>query len=567
MTEDLINETEDTTELMGRNFIHDIIDQDLAPDGRHHGLKIHTRFPPEPNGYLHIGHSKAIYIDFGTAEKYGGLCNLRMDDTNPSKECVSYVEAIKEDVRWLGYDWDDRFFYASDFFEETYRQAERLIKINLAYVCEQTADEMRENRGTLTSPGKPSPWRDRDPEESLDLFRRMRAGEFPDGAMTLRAKIDMSSGNMNLRDPVLYRIMRETHHRTGDDWLIYPMYDFSHPISDAMEGITHSLCSLEFVDHRPLYDWVISNCDLPGRPRQVEFARLGINYTVMSKRKLRILVEEEIVDGWDDPRLPTLCGMRRRGYTPEAILKFNERNGVSNVPSTVEFDFLEFCVREDLNERSQRVMAVLDPIKLTIENYPADKEENFTVENHPFNPEHGSHDITFSRDLWIERDDFMIEPARKYFRLYPGNLVRLRAAYVIRCTGYKLDDSGQVSEVTAEYLPESRGGVAPDGTKVRGTIHWVNQRDCLDAEIHLYDKLFTVPDPDAHDADYKDLINPDSITIISHAKLEPAIRTMDSPTGFQFMRLGYFKEDSKLSTAAEPVYNRVVTLKETYRPD
>lgn len=556
----------DNSEIMAGNFIHDIIDDDISEGGRHFGLRVHTRFPPEPNGYLHIGHAKAIYIDFGTAKKYGGLCNLRMDDTNPSKEKTTYVEAIKEDVKWLGYDWDDRFYYASDFFEDMYLFAEELIQKDLAFVCEQTAEEVRLSRGTLTQSGTPSPWRDRDPAESLDLFRRMRAGEFPDGSITLRAKIDMSSGNMNMRDPVIYRIMRATHHRTGDDWLIYPMYDFAHPIEDAMEHITHSLCTIEFEDHRPLYDWVIENCSVPSNPRQIEFAPLGINYTVMSKRKLRIMVEEGIVDGWDDPRLPTLCGMRRRGYTPEAIIKFNQRNGVSKVPSTVEFDFLEFCVREDLNERATRVMGVLDPIKLTIENYPEDMNETFIVDNHPQYPDQGNHEISFSRHLWIERDDFMEEPARKYFRLYPGNEVRLRAAYIVRCTGCNKDEEGNITEVLAEYIPESKGGVAPDGQKVKGTIHWVNRKDCLDAEVHLYDKLFSVEDPDSEGAEYKDLINSESLIVVPEAKLESAIQELESPAGFQFMRLGYFKEDSKLSTPDKPVFNRVVTLRDTYKP-
>ena len=556
----------DNSEIMAGNFIHDIIDDDISEGGRHFGLRVHTRFPPEPNGYLHIGHAKAIYIDFGTAKKYGGLCNLRMDDTNPSKEKTTYVEAIKEDVKWLGYDWDDRFYYASDFFEDMYLFAEELIQKDLAFVCEQTAEEVRLSRGTLTQSGTPSPWRDRDPAESLDLFRRMRAGEFPDGSITLRAKIDMSSGNMNMRDPVIYRIMRATHHRTGDDWLIYPMYDFAHPIEDAMEHITHSLCTIEFEDHRPLYDWVIENCSVPSNPRQIEFAPLGINYTVMSKRKLRVMVEEGIVDGWDDPRLPTLCGMRRRGYTPEAIIKFNQRNGVSKVPSTVEFDFLEFCVREDLNERATRVMGVLDPIKLTIENYPEDMNETFIVDNHPQYPDQGNHEISFSRHLWIERDDFMEEPARKYFRLYPGNEVRLRAAYIVRCTGCNKDEEGNITEVLAEYIPESKGGVAPDGQKVKGTIHWVNRKDCLDAEVHLYDKLFSVEDPDSEGAEYKDLINSESLIVVPEAKLESAIQELESPAGFQFMRLGYFKEDSKLSTPDKPVFNRVVTLRDTYKP-
>ncbi|HHU08250.1 MAG TPA: glutamine--tRNA ligase/YqeY domain fusion protein [Clostridiaceae bacterium] len=566
MSDSLKDVDVDNSEMMAGNFIHDIIDDDISEGGRHFGLRVHTRFPPEPNGYLHIGHAKAIYIDFGTAKKYGGLCNLRMDDTNPSKEKTTYVEAIKEDVKWLGYDWDDRFYYASDFFEDMYLFAEELIQKDLAFVCEQTAEEVRLSRGTLTQPGTPSPWRDRDPAESLDLFRRMRAGEFPDGSITLRAKIDMSSGNMNMRDPVIYRIMRATHHRTGDDWLIYPMYDFAHPIEDAMEHITHSLCTIEFEDHRPLYDWVIENCSVPSNPRQIEFAPLGINYTVMSKRKLRVMVEEGIVDGWDDPRLPTLCGMRRRGYTPEAIIKFNQRNGVSKVPSTVEFDFLEFCVREDLNERATRVMGVLDPIKLTIENYPEDMTETFIVDNHPQYPDQGSHEISFSRHLWIERDDFMEEPARKYFRLYPGNEVRLRAAYIVRCTGCKKDEDGNITEVLAEYIPESKGGVAPDGQKVKGTIHWVNRKDCLNAEVHLYDKLFNVEDPDSEGAEYKDLINSESLIVVPEAKLESAIQELESPSGFQFMRLGYFKEDSKLSTPDKPVFNRVVTLRDTYKP-
>ncbi len=554
-------------DVMADNFIHNIIDEDLSENGRHYGLPIHTRFPPEPNGYLHIGHSKAIYIDFGTAKKYGGLCNLRMDDTNPSKEDTSYVEAIKEDVKWLGYDWADRFFYASDFFEEMYQYAEDLIKRGLAYVCELSPEEVRLTRGTLTVPGTASPWREREAEESLDLFRRMRAGEFADGSMTLRAKIDMASGNINLRDPVLYRIMRETHHRTGDDWLIYPMYDYAHPISDAMESITHSLCTIEFEDHRPLYDWVVDNLNFASRPRQLEFAPLGINYTVMSKRKLRVLVEEGIADGWDDPRLPTLCGMRRRGYTPEAIVRFNERNGVSKVQSTVEFDFLEFCVREDLNDRAARVMGVLDPVKLTLTNYPADQEEVFTVANHPMHPEFGSHEISFSRDLWIERDDFMEVPAKKYYRLFPGNEVRLRSAYIIRCTGCVKDEQGKVTEVLAEYIPESKGGLTVEGKKVKGTIHWVNQRDCLDAEVRLFDKLFKVENPDADDAHYRELINPDSLIVVSSAKLEKEITKIESDVGFQFMRLGYFKEDSRLSRPDQLVYNRIVTLKESYRPN
>ncbi|HZK42314.1 MAG TPA: glutamine--tRNA ligase, partial [Clostridia bacterium] len=411
---------------------------------------------------------------------------------------------------WLGYDWEDRFFHASDFFEEIYLQAEGLIEKELAFVCEQTPAEVRESRGTLTSPGSESPWRYRPREESMDLFRRMRAGEFPDGRYTLRAKIDMTSGNMNLRDPVIYRIQHEYHHRTGNDWCIYPMYDFAHPINDALEHITHSLCSLEFQDHRPLYDWVINNCDLPSKPRQIEFARLDINYTVMSKRKLRTLVDEGLVDGWDDPRLPTLSGLRRRGYTPRAIRDFTERNGVSKVPSMVDIKFLEHCLREDLNDRAPRAMAVLDPLKLTITNYPEDQSETFSVQNLPGQAEAGSHDISFSRQLLIERDDFMEVPARKYYRLFPGNEVRLRGSYIIRCTGCVKDETGKIIEVLAEYDPQTRGGAAREGQKVRGTIHWLDEKTAVPAQVRLYDKLFTVEAPDEDERDYHELLNPDS---------------------------------------------------------
>ncbi|NLF35446.1 MAG: glutamine--tRNA ligase, partial [Clostridiales bacterium] len=421
-------------ETISRNFIHDFIDEDLAPGGRCEGMTVQTRFPPEPNGYLHIGHAKAIFIDFATARKYGGVCSLRMDDTNPTKEDDEYVEAIQEDIKWLGYDWGDRFFFASDYFEQMYGYAEELIQKGLAYVCELTPEQLKEMRGDVNTPAR-SPYRDRPIEESLDLFRRMRKGEFPNGAMTLRAKIDLASGNFNMRDPALYRISHTTHHRTGDKWCIYPMYDFAHPLEDAIEGITHSLCSLEFEDHRPLYNWVRDNVSCPSKPRQIEFARLAMNYTLMSKRKLRRLVEEGVVSGWDDPRMPTIRGLRRRGYTPASIRAFSERNGVSKSASTVEYAFLEHCLREDLNETARRVMVVLRPIKLTITNYPADRQEYFTVENNPNRPEDGGREVSFSRDLFIEADDFMEVPPKKYFRLFPGNEVRLKGAYVVKCTG------------------------------------------------------------------------------------------------------------------------------------
>jgi glutaminyl-tRNA synthetase len=548
------------------HFILDEVEKDVGPGGRLEGLPVHTRFPPEPNGYLHIGHAKAIIIDFGTAELFGGLCNLRMDDTNPVKEDEAYVKAIQDDIHWLGYDWDDRFYHASDYFEQIYNYARELIEKDLAFVCEQTPEEVRESRGTLTSPGTESPWRYRSRQESLDLFGRMRAGEFPDGRYTLRAKIDMSSGNMNLRDPVIYRIQHARHHQTGDEWCIYPMYDFAHPISDSLEHITHSLCSLEFEDHRPLFDWVINNCSLPVKTRQIEFARLDINYTVMSKRKLRTLVEEGLVDGWDDPRLPTLCGLRRRGYTPRAIRDFNERNGVSKVPSMVDIRFLEHCLREDLNKRAPRAMAVLDPVKLTITNYPEDRQETFTVENLPGDSSSGTHDITFSRHLLIERDDFEEDPPKKYYRLFPGNLVRLRGAYIVRCTGCVKDSQGKVIEVLAEYDPETRGGTAAAGQKVRGTIHWLDESTAVQAEVRLYDHLFTVEAPDDDERDYHELLNPESLTVIQNARVEPWLKEDRSYLGYQFMRLGYFIHDNRDSTEDKLVFNRSVQLKDSYRP-
>ena len=550
-------------EVVSSNFIDDFIIEDLAEGGRCEGMQVHTRFPPEPNGYLHIGHAKAIYIDFGTAERFKGICNLRMDDTNPTKEDTEYVDAIKEDIHWLGYDWDDRFYYASDYFEQMYDAAVSLIKKGLAYVCELTPEQMRENRGDLTTPAT-SPYRDRPVEESLDLFARMRAGEFEDGKMTLRAKIDLASGNFNMRDPVIYRINHMSHHRTGDKWCIYPMYDFAHPIEDALEHITHSLCSLEFEDHRPLYDWVIANVDLPSKPRQIEFARLGINNTVMSKRKLRALVEGGYVSGWDDPRMPTLCGLRRRGYTPASIRNFSERNGVSKVNSTVEYSFLEHCLREDLNLNAQRVMGVLRPLKLIITNYPEGKTETFEVENNPNRPEDGTRTVTFSRELWIEADDFMEEPFKGYFRLFPGNEVRLKTTYIVRCTGCEKDEDGKVTAVYAEYDSESRGGNPADGRKIKGTIHWVNCADALDAEIRLYDNLFTVPDPEA--GDFLEVLNPNSLKVLENAKVEPSLANARPGDSFQFMGQGYFCVDNRDSTPKHLVFNLSVSLKESFKP-
>ena len=549
---------------MADNFIHAIIDEELAEGGRCYGKTVHTRFPPEPNGYLHIGHAKALCIDFGTALKYGGLCNLRMDDTNPTKEDEEYVDAIQEDIRWLGFDWDDRFYYASDYFDTMFAQAVGLIRKGLAYVCELTPDQVRENRGDLTHPAV-SPYRDRPTQESLDLFMRMRAGEFPDGRMTLRAKIDLASGNFNMRDPVIYRINHCPHHRQGTKWCIYPMYDYAHPIEDMLEGITHSLCSLEFEDHRPLYNWVVEHVDIDAAPRQIEFARLGINYTVMSKRKLRRLVEEGYVSGWDDPRMPTLCGLRRRGYTAASIRTFCEKIGVAKVPNTVEMALLESCLRADLNENAPRAMAVLRPVRLTITNYPAGESETFAIENDPAKPEKGTRPVTFSRELWIEADDFMEEPVKGYFRLFPGNEVRLKSAYVVRCTGCVKDADGNVTEVLAEYDPDSRGGNTADGRKVKSTIHWVDAATAIDAEVRLYGNLFADPDPDAGDKDFLDCLAPDSLEVLHGCKLEASLAGAKAPAAFQFMRLGYFCVDNKDSTPEHPVFDRAVSLKDSFK--
>jgi len=550
-----------------QNFIHAFITEDIGPGGQYEGMQVHTRFPPEPNGYLHIGHCKALCIDFGTAEKFGGLCNLRMDDTNPTKEDVEFVHAIQEDIHWLGFDWGDRFFYGSDYFEKDYEYAVELIKKGLAYVCELTPDQFKEYRGDTDTPAK-SPYRDRPIEESLDLFARMRAGEFPDNAMTLRAKIDLASGNFNMRDPVIYRIRHMHHHRQGDKCCIYPMYDFAHPIQDALEGITHSLCSLEFENHRPLYNWVVDNVSVPSRPRQIEFARLGIDHTVLSKRKLRALVENGYVSGWDDPRMPTLCGLRRRGYTPASIRNFCERVGVAKSPNTIPYAFLEFCLREDLNETAQRVMAVLQPIKLTITNYPEGQSETVVVENNPNRPEDGTREVTFSRNLWIEADDFLTAPIPKYKRLYPdGPECRLKGAYLIKCTGYNTDENGNVIEVLATYDPESRGGDPADGRKVKGaTIHWVDSETCIDAEVRQYDNLFSDADPDAAGKDFLACLNPNSLEVLTGCKVEAALGSTQPADRFQFMRTGYFCADSKDSKPGHLVFNRAVSLKDSFKP-
>ena len=555
----------ETTE--SKNFIHAFIEEDIAPGGQFAGKTVHTRFPPEPNGYLHIGHCKALIIDFGTAEKFGGLCNLRMDDTNPTKEDVEFVEAIQQDIHWLGFDWGDRFFYGSDYFEKDYEYAVELIKKGLAYVCELTPEQFKEYRGDLTTPAV-SPYRDRPIEENLDLFERMKNGEFEDNKYTLRAKIDLASGNFNMRDPVIYRIRHMHHHRQGDKWCIYPMYDFAHPIQDALEGITHSLCSLEFENHRPLYNWVVEHVSVPCHPRQIEFARLGIDHTVLSKRKLRALVEGGQVSGWDDPRMPTLCGMRRRGYTPKSIRNFCERVGVAKSPNTIPYAFLEYCLREDLNESATRVMAVLHPVKLTITNYPEGQSETFSIENNPMDENAGTRNITFSRNLWIEADDFLAQPVPKYKRLYPeGPECRLKGAYVIKCTGCNTDENGNITEVLATYDPSSKGGDPADGRKIKGaTIHWVDANNCADAEVRQYSNLFNDPDPDAAGKDFLACLNPDSLEVLTGCKVEASLKDAKAPASYQFMRLGYFCPDSKDCAPGHLVFNRSVSLKDSYKP-
>lgn len=543
------------------NFIFEAVKKDIAQN-ENLSESIHTRFPPEPNGYLHIGHAKAICVDFGVAKKFNGLCNLRMDDTNPSKEDVEYVDSIKEDVKWLGFDWGERFYYASDYFDIMFKNACSLIKKGLAYVCELSAEEVKKNRGDAKTPAV-SPYRDRPIEESLDLFLRMKNGEFPDGKMTLRAKIDLSSGNFNMRDPVIYRINHANHHRTKDKWCIYPMYDYAHPIEDIVEGITHSLCTLEFEDHRPLYDWVVNNFDTDKKPRQIEFARLNINNTVMSKRKLRKLVEEGYVDGWDDPRLSTICGLRRRGYTPASIRDFCDKIGVSKVISTVEYSFLEHCLRNDLNLKATRVMAVLDPIKLIITNYPEGKSEELEIENNPNDETEGKRKITFSKEVYIESDDFAENPPKKYHRLFIGNEVRLKSAYVVKCTGCKKDENGKVIEVYAEYDPDSKGGNTTDGRKIKGTIHWVDVNTAVNAQINLYDNLFLSSNPEQEE-DFLKVLNPKSLEILKNCKIENFLKNAKLGESYQFMRKGYFCLDKK-SNEKNLIFNRSVELKDSFK--
>ncbi len=545
------------------NFIRNIIDEDLQ-SGKHQTVV--TRFPPEPNGYLHIGHAKSICINFGLARDYKGRCHLRFDDTNPIKEETEYVETIKDTVRWLGFDWGEHLYYASDYFEQLYRWAVELIEKGKAYVDDLTADQIREYRGTLTEPGKESPYRNRAVDENLDLFKRMRAGEFPDGSRVLRAKIDMASPNMNMRDPVMYRILHATHPHTGDDWCIYPMYDYTHGESDSIEGITHSICTLEFEDHRPLYDWFVEQLGIY-HPQQIEFARLNLTYSVMSKRKLLELVRDGYVSGWDDPRMPTLVGMRRRGYTPESIRNFCERIGVGKNDSWIDMGILEESVREDLNESAPRVMCVLRPLRVVIDNYPENSEEEFDAANHPARPEMGSRKVPFSRVVYIEKDDFMEDPPKGYFRLSPGREVRLRYAYVVRCTGVVRDEkTGEIVEVRCTYDPETRGGSTPDGRKIKGTIHWVSAPHSIEAEVRLYDRLFGVPNPgsEKNGADWKDCLNPNSVDLLRSCRLEPGLAEAAPESRYQFERQGYFCVDAEDSKSGAPVFNRTATLRDSW---
>jgi glutaminyl-tRNA synthetase len=543
------------------NFIRLIIEEDNKA-GRYGG-RVHTRFPPEPNGYLHIGHAKSICINFGLAEQFGGKCNMRFDDTNPTKEEVEYVESIMEDVRWLGFTWEDRLFYASDYFPRLYEFARDLIRKGLAYVCDLSAEQIREYRGTLTEPGKESPFRDRQVEENLDLFRRMKEGEFADGARTLRARIDMTHPNLNMRDPVMYRILHATHHRTGDEWCIYPTYDFAHGQSDSLEGITHSICTLEFEDHRPLYDWYVKALGIH-HPKQIEFARLNLTYTVLSKRKLITLVREGFVTGWDDPRMPTISGIRRRGYTPEAIRTFCDRIGVSKANSTVDFSLLEFCVREDLNRTAPRAMAVLDPLKVVVENFPEGEVEWLDAENNPENPDAGTRKIPFSREIYIERDDFMEEPPKKFFRLAPGQEVRLKHAYYVTCTGVVKNEAGEVVELRCSFDPQTRGGWSKDGRKVKGTLHWVSAAHAAEVEVRLYENLFLTADPaDAPDGDFRSNINHESLRV-ARALAETGLKDAAPGQRFQFLRHGYFCADAKDSRPGAPVFNRTVGLKDSW---
>ncbi len=554
-TEEIKNE-----EVVTSNFIHDFIDADLEAGVYN---RVQTRFPPEPNGYLHIGHAKAICIDFGTAEKYNGVCNLRLDDTNPQKEDVEYIDAIKQDIEWLGFKWD-KCLFASSYFDFIYECAVKLINKGLAYVDDLTADEIREYRGTLTEPGKNSPYRDRTPEENAELFKRMTDGEFGNGEKVLRAKIDMASPNMNMRDPVIYRIAHIEHHQTGDKWCVYPMYDFAHPLSDAREGVTHSLCSLEFENHRPLYDWVLKACEIETPPRQIEFSRLNLNYCLTSKRKCLALVNEGIVDGWNDPRMTTLSGMRRRGYPAKAIRDFCEKIGVSKAYSVVDMGLLESCVRDVLNAEAPRAMAVLDPIELVVENYPEDLTETLSVDIHPDHPEWGSREVTFSKHLYIEREDFMAEPVKKYFRMFPGNEVRLKSAYFVKCTDFETDAEGNVTRVYCTYDPASKGGNSPDGRKVKGTIHWVSAADCFKATVRMYDRLFNVPNPsDESGGSFKDNLNPDSLKVLEGCLIEGGLRDTKPGDKYQFMRKGYFCTDED-STAENVIFNLTVALNSSW---
>ena len=549
------------TESKPVDFIREIVERDRA-QGRHGG-RVATRFPPEPNGYLHIGHAKSICLNFGVALEYGGMCNLRFDDTNPVTEDVEYVDSIRDDVRWLGFSWEDREYYASDYFEQLYEIAVELVRRGDAYVDSLTPDEIREHRGTLTEPGRNSPYRERSVEANLDLFTRMRKGEFPDGAHVLRAKIDMTSPNVNMRDPILYRIRRAHHHRTGDAWCIYPMYDYAHPLSDAIEGITHSLCTLEFEDHRPLYDWLVNHAPLAAKPRQIEFARLNLTYTVMSKRKLLQLVQEGLVSGWDDPRMPTLSGMRRRGYTPEAIRAFCDAIGVAKRENIVDIALLEHAVRDDLNARAPRVMCVLRPVTVIIENYPEGQVEQIEVPVNPEDPSAGTRTVPFSRVLYIERDDFMEEPPKKFFRLAPGREVRLRGTYFIKCTGVEKDSLGNIVALRASYDPATRSGDSPDGRKVKATIHWVSAAHAGEAEVRLYDRLFVSENPGVGGRDFKSELNPASLEVVSGCKLEPSALDAAVGTRYQFERLGYFCVDPA-SSPGRPVFNRTVGLKDTW---
>lgn len=553
-----------TNTAISSNFIENIINEDLK--NNKNNSRVHTRFPPEPNGYLHIGHAKSICLNFGIAKEYKGLCNLRFDDTNPSKEEVEYVESIQEDVKWLGFDWDDRMFYASNYFEQIYECAVKLIKSEKAYVCDLSPQEMREYRGTLTEPGKNSPYRNRSVAENLELFEGMKAGKFADGTRVLRAKIDMSSPNVNLRDPILYRIMRAEHHRTGNAWCIYPMYDFAHPISDALEGITHSICTLEFEDHRPLYDWLISSLEMESHPQQIEFARLNVTNMVMSKRKLRMLVEEGLVDGWDDPRMPTISGLRRRGYTPEAIRDFCERIGVAKSNSTVDIAMLEHCIREDLNSKALRAMAVLRPLKVVITNYPEGQVEQLETENNPEQPEMGSRFIPFSREIYIEQDDFMEVPIKKFFRLAPGQEVRLKNAYFIKCEEVIKDqETGEVIELRCTYDPETKSGSGTSTRKVKGTLHWVSAPQAIKAEVRLYDYLLSEDEnTEEGENDFKKDINPNSLERLTSCMVEPSLLQATADQRYQFLRQGYFCLDSKDSTSELPVFNRVVGLRDSW---